>query len=191
MGTHGDRPALRVARLSQAGSGNPRAQPCGESRAGKTLSKKKKKKKPKPSRGGKPTCGAAVPAGDGCSGPLPLRATRGAGTGSAWASVTLYCNKLFECVYSYFFIILGGGWGFFGWFFLFWFVFFVFNINLIQARARSICKCSYFALVQRNIFVVTFWVLFWFYLYRHTNIPPVIGPLGSCGGVGQGQERGS
>lgn len=47
MGTDGDRPALQVARLSQAGSGNLRAQPGSESRAGKALSKKNKKKKAK------------------------------------------------------------------------------------------------------------------------------------------------
>lgn len=67
MGTDGDRPALRVAQLSQASSGNPRAQPCGESRAGKALSKKKKKISQNPGGGSELTSGAAAPAWGGAT----------------------------------------------------------------------------------------------------------------------------
>lgn len=69
MGTHRDRPALWVARLSQASSGNPRAQPCGESRAEKTLSKKKKSQNP-PEEASQPV-GQQCPPGMAALAPSP------------------------------------------------------------------------------------------------------------------------
>lgn len=63
------------------------------------------------------------------------------------------------------FVLFSLGLGFFMFVFV-WFCFFVFNINLIQARAVSICKCSYFAL-RETLFLLSllFWELFCFYLY--------------------------